>query len=90
MNSVNTQCDAEKTVHHLKLLSKSMQSNGGGGGPFKFQVFCRVHWALLEHILYLFDALCCVYLVQVISQFHIRCINKYNVQLSLSTDMNCE
>jgi hypothetical protein len=59
---VDVQHNAEQTKHQLKLLAEYVQSNGQ---PFKSQVFCTVHWAFLDHFLYLLDALWYVYLVQV-------------------------
>ena len=40
----DTQCDTEKTKHPLKSSDNNVQSNGQ---PFKTQLFCRVHWALI-------------------------------------------
>ena len=35
---------AEKTSRHVKLSAKNMESDGWS---FKFQVFFRVHWAII-------------------------------------------
>jgi len=35
--------DAQKTEPHLKSLAEKVQNNEW---PFKFQIFCRVHWAV--------------------------------------------
>ena len=43
MTLVDMQSDARKTNFYLKFSAQNMQSNGQ---PFKFSVFCRVHWAL--------------------------------------------
>jgi hypothetical protein len=43
VGSVDVQRDAEKTEPYLKSLAKNVQNNEW---PFKFQVFCRVHWAV--------------------------------------------
>jgi hypothetical protein len=42
-NSVDTQCDAEKTERHVQLSVKDLRNNGW---PLKSPDFCTVHWAL--------------------------------------------
>jgi hypothetical protein len=46
VGSVDAQLQAEKTEPHLKSLAKNVQNNEW---PFKFQVFCRSHWAVNSH-----------------------------------------